>query len=217
MSTQLLVFSALVMVAATWWALRMQESRRRRMRRLASDLQASFQAADRDHLARRFAELAMWQYGHTHKLSDVLKGADGPIEYLCFADSFDVGFGRERIRRTHLALVALTGRRRPEVVCIRGGRFTPCGPHAHYELVVDDGRTDANRREAGAWQVWCRPGDDARAVWEALHSLCDRLSGPCLIEIRADLLAVCHPGRSEPAEYRRMIEVALPMARALSR
>ena len=216
MSTQLLVFSVLVMVAAGWWALQVQQSRRRRMRRLASDLRASYHAGDRDDLGGRFAELAMWQYGHTHRLNDVVKGVEGPIEYWCFADSFDVGFGRERARRVHLAMVAATGRHRPEAVGICAGHFTPCGPHAHYEPWAGHGGAGGERGEVPDWQVWCRPGDDAGAVWERLQPVCGLLSGPCLIETRGEVVAICHPGRIEPGEYRRLIEVGLETARALS-
>jgi hypothetical protein len=204
----------LVVVAAAWWALTKQERQRRRMRRLARDLGAMFERGDRRNLRDRHADLAMWQYGHTHEISDVLKGFSSGHLYECFTDTFDVGFGRERARRMHVGLVADVDQAWPEVVCIREGQFTPCGPHVHYEPVGGD-EIGAEGTETEGWQIWCRPGEDATAVWRQLQGMCSRLAGPCLVETRGETLAICRPGRNDPSEYRGVIKVGLEMARLL--
>lgn len=214
MSTQLLIFSTAVVLATAWWALRMQQSRRRRMRRLAQELGASYRGGDRKGLGRRFAELAMWQYGHSHEISDVLESGDAKPPYTCFADTLDVGFGRERVRRVHLATVVETDHHRADVVCVRDGHFSACGPHACYELLAPGVGGSADWQTDG-WQVWSRPNEDARTVWERLRDACGRLSGPWLVETRGELVAVCCPGHNEPDEYRRVIQVGLELARSL--
>ena len=201
-------------MAAALWVLRMQQSRRRRMRRLAQELGASYRGGDRKGFGKRFAELAMWQYGHSHEISDVLEsGRSGP-SYTCFADVLDFGFGRERVRRVHVAAVVGVDHCAAEVVCVREGHFSACGPHACYELLAG-AAGGADQWQTDGWQVWSRPGDDAGLVWERLKGVCGRLSGPYLVETRGKMVAICRPGRNEPDEYRRVIQVGLELACAL--
>ena len=216
MSNQLIIFFVLVLVATMWWALRIEDGRRRRLRRLADSIQARFRPRARSELRDQLGELALWQYGHAHELSHVIERTGGAIDFVCLSDTFDVGFGRERFRRTHLLMVATVGSDRPGLVCLREGHFDPCGPHARYIPFHAPGEPEQAAPERPEWRIWCEPDQDPTSVWDRLRETCEQLSGPCLVETRGDALMICRPGLSEPDEYRRIIETGLELARRLA-
>ena len=207
MSIRLLIFMGVVLAVSLWWALRVQRAERRRLRELAARLGAEYSARDRLDLRRRYHELALWQYGHAHEPSRLLRGKAGLSEFVAACDCFDVGFGRDRRRSTHLLVIVKVEQVLPNTVFLRDAVFEPLGPHTGYLPVEDGAPAD--------WQTYNETGEAPARLWPILQAATAELSGPTLVELRRRLIAVCQPASPEPERYERLIRAGTELARQL--
>lgn len=215
MTDSLLILAAAATALALIRALRSRWTVRHKMGALAEDLRAEFNFRDRDSLADRFGELAIWRFGHARRIHHVLRGQSGNVNYWCFADRFDVGFGRDRVQREYVGFVAQIDCRQPGLVCVREGDFIPSGPYANYRLMERTGRPQADDSKAAAWRVWLEPGDDPNRTWGRIAPVCANISESGLIEVREKTVLLWVPRRGSPEDFRWTVETGLMLSRAL--